>query len=635
MTNPASLPPVGLAGLAGSSSAPGSEAPAAGTNDFSEALAAFTGLAPAATGETASTNSETEKATGAAVEPNVVAWIAPNLFAGIAIPLLIGEQAPPGEARVFGSPSGLVSTTSTATGPVAQLLSAQPMLLPALAGLTQHQASPEALTANTTTGLAEVQTYVDSTLAPTVLPPASTAGSMQATTQENTFVPLVGPALMSAPLAQVQDAVAAISLGEVSGSQREQASGLATAPPPVSGAPAGAVVGSLPADAGARGSLAADTAQLGSAAPVTDPSVSSSPAPGVLVGEVDPASVLTDGPSSTEALAASLTTASLPDAPGVGQTSPGPRGSGSTQPVAAGRPDPLFRVANPATLQQGGLEPDGARPASASTLTAVGGPFTSNLTAADATAALAPAAPSVQREAGPTVGLPGAQPMAPLAPISNPGQAPPGGDHLGPDLLARSGSEAMVSNAQPLSEPATSNLFATALASAHSASSAPVTTLSGLAAGPSTVDAALAQAENLAALRSAVAEQVVERANLLRFPDRTEMTIELRPPQLGLVRLHLVDDAGSLVVRFDARDAPVQQMLSSAVDQLSARLGEQGHSVQVELQWEQQAEQKASDRGDEGEGAPDQNQETDESVAAATPTLRAAGARGGRIDVRA
>jgi flagellar hook-length control protein FliK len=143
-------------------------------------------------------------------------------------------------------------------------------------------------------------------------------------------------------------------------------------------------------------------------------------------------------------------------------------------------------------------------------------------------------------------------------------------------------------------------------------------------------------ADRLAELRSAVADQVVQRASFLRFPDRTEMTVELRPPELGHVHLHLVDDRGSMTVRFNAHDPQAQQVLAGSMEHLAARLHDQGHSVQFDLAWEQREQRTTQDRDDEPGSLPqEQSEQNDDTPEAQVRTPAFSGNRGGRVDFRA
>lgn len=127
----------------------------------------------------------------------------------------------------------------------------------------------------------------------------------------------------------------------------------------------------------------------------------------------------------------------------------------------------------------------------------------------------------------------------------------------------------------------------------------------------------------------ALVDQVVQRASLLRSPDRTEMTLELTPPHLGTVHLHLTQSSGGgLSVHMRADDPHVQQVLAGSIEQLTARLHEQGHTVSVDLHWDREAGREAPDRGYQGEGPQREQAEPDAAPDPSTniaPTLRSGG----------
>ena len=136
----------------------------------------------------------------------------------------------------------------------------------------------------------------------------------------------------------------------------------------------------------------------------------------------------------------------------------------------------------------------------------------------------------------------------------------------------------------------------------------------------------------------AVMDQVVQNATLLRFPDRTEMRVELSPPQLGTIHLHLTQQATALTVHLRADDPQVQQLLASNIDQLSSRLQDQGHSASVDLTWDRDSSglTRDLDRRD-AEGNPSAQNQPETSEVPPAPLAPTEPVRGPdrRVDYRA
>lgn len=154
--------------------------------------------------------------------------------------------------------------------------------------------------------------------------------------------------------------------------------------------------------------------------------------------------------------------------------------------------------------------------------------------------------------------------------------------------------------------------------------------------GPAPLTVAHTLSQSLSEDQSrALVDHVVQQASLLRFPDRTEMTVELTPPNLGTVHLHLTQGGGSLSVHMRADDPHVQQVLAGNIEQLTARLHEQGHTVSVDLRWDREAPHEAPDQGYQRDSSPREQTDPRDTPKPRTDDVQPRRLEDRRIDYRA
>ena len=77
-----------------------------------------------------------------------------------------------------------------------------------------------------------------------------------------------------------------------------------------------------------------------------------------------------------------------------------------------------------------------------------------------------------------------------------------------------------------------------------------------------------------------IVRQIVDRARVLKFPDRTEVEIRLKPESLGRVVLKVSMESGRLSARFEVSDPEVRTVIETRMDDLRRDLAEQGLQVQ-------------------------------------------------------
>ena len=81
------------------------------------------------------------------------------------------------------------------------------------------------------------------------------------------------------------------------------------------------------------------------------------------------------------------------------------------------------------------------------------------------------------------------------------------------------------------------------------------------------------------ALGDQIQNQVAGHMDQLRQSGRVEMQLELQPPELGRVQLHLTLEDGRLNVRMVVQDENAKQMINQQLEPLRVRFSEMGVSV--------------------------------------------------------
>ena len=74
-------------------------------------------------------------------------------------------------------------------------------------------------------------------------------------------------------------------------------------------------------------------------------------------------------------------------------------------------------------------------------------------------------------------------------------------------------------------------------------------------------------------------EQVTSHLDQLRQTGRVEMQLELHPPELGRVQLHLTLEDGHLNVRMTVQDENAKRLIDQQAEPLRVRFAEMGVSV--------------------------------------------------------
>jgi len=76
--------------------------------------------------------------------------------------------------------------------------------------------------------------------------------------------------------------------------------------------------------------------------------------------------------------------------------------------------------------------------------------------------------------------------------------------------------------------------------------------------------------------QAAVMQQIVQRAQLIRLPEHSEMRIQLKPAHLGELTLKIIAENGLITAKFYAESYQVKEIIESSLPQLKQSLAQQG-----------------------------------------------------------